>query len=262
MLITPLAQLQLSHQVNLLEATPDGKRIVVASSQGKILVLDEKFRTLFEYNIGYSIDNLAISPNGQTLALTNKNGQLLVIEIDGDILLNEISDNYKEMHCNVCLFSTNGNQLWNVVQIENNQVQIQYRETERWQVLKSAVLLNGNSYNYFSLTPHPENKVLAVWEAAGQDGCWMYWVWEDDVEIRVLEIPELENKIFPEIVGDRSICGNVSYFKRAGKNRIVSLHRRHEGIQDTLLLWGGNLLFGKCSQPSSMAPYTAQLIKR
>lgn len=89
MLITPLAQLQLSHQVNLLEATPDGMRIVVASSHGEISVLDENFRTLFEYNIGYSIDNLAISPNGQTLALINKNGQLLVIEIDGDILFND-----------------------------------------------------------------------------------------------------------------------------------------------------------------------------
>ncbi len=354
MLITPLAQLQLSHQVNLLEVTPDGKRIVVASSQDEILVLDENFRTLFEYNIGYSIDNLTVSPNGQILVCTNKNGQFLVIQIDGKVLLDEINIGCHEMHCNACLFSNDGSQLWNVVQIENNQVQIQYRETERWQVLKSAVLLNGNSYNYFSLSPHPENKLLAAWEAAGQDGCWMYWIWKDDVEIRVLEIPELENKIppefhpaggefliiddlarlcryrfpdchligtatleleeedyfgyymcylsderaivksenfrlcivdldsmrvidevilqgheprplneiFAEITGDRSIYGNVSYFKRAGKNRIVSLHRRDEGTQDTLLLWGGNLLFGKCSQPSSMAPYTAQLIKR
>lgn len=41
----------------------------------------------------------------------------------------------------------------NVVQIENNQVQIQYRETERWQVLKSAVLIDGNSYHYPEFYP-------------------------------------------------------------------------------------------------------------
>jgi WD40 repeat protein len=353
MLITPLAQLQLSHRANLLEATPDGTRIVVASYQGEILVLDENLITLFEYDIGYTIDNLTISPNGQNLACTNKNGQILVIRIDGNVLLDETTSNCQEMYCNECLFSNDGTQLWHVVELENNQVQIQYRETKQWQVLKRAVLLNGNSYNYFSLTYHPENKVLAVWEAAGQDGCWMYWVWDDDVEIRVLEIPELENKIspefhpaggeflvvddlgrlcryrfpdchlmetaalkleeeddfayymcylsderaivksensrlfivdldsmrvidevilkgheprslneiFPKFANDRSMCGNISYFKRAGQDKIVSLHRRYEELQDTLLLWGGNLLFGKCSQPSSMTPYTKQLIK-
>lgn len=352
MLITPLAQLQLSHRNSLLVATPDGQRIVVAS-QSKVLVLDENLVTLFEYDIGYQIDNLTISPNGQMLAITNEEGQLLVIQIDGKVLFEEIHPTGSKMYCNGCLFSNDGTQLWNIVEVENYQVQVQYRETEKWNVLKSTVLQSGDSFSYFSFIPHPENKVLAAGEAAGQDGSWVHWIWEDKGEIKVLEIPELENKItpefhpaggeflvvdnlsdlrryrfpdchlmgtatleleedyfqyymcylsderaiiksengrllivdldslkvidevilagyepcptnelFPSLADEKTLCGNLSSFQRVGKNRIVSIHNNfYEKQQSTLLIWGDNLLFGECSQPSLMAPYTAQLIQ-
>jgi WD40 repeat protein len=353
MLITPFAQLQLPQGCGRCEVTPDGQRIVVASSDGKILVLDQNLITLFEYNIDYSIGDLTISPNGQMLAFTNEVGQLLVMQIDGKSIFEETAQNYQQMYCKACLFSADGTLLWNVVEIANNKIQIQYRETKRWQVLKRAVLPNKDPYSYFSLSCHPEKKVIAVWEAAGQDGSWVYWVWDDEEEIRVVEVPELDEKIppefhpaggeflivdgllcklyryrfpdcdlmgtaileiekdwfgsymcylsdnlaaaksennrlflvdlvsmkvidevifagheprplqeiYPNLVGDRGICGDLSYIMRAGQDRILSLHRNYQENRNTLLLWGGNLPFGKCSQPSSAAPYTAQLLK-
>ncbi len=195
--ITPLAELKLAHIVDFLEATPHGKIIAAASPKGDVSVLNENLMTLYNYNIGFPIANLTISPDGQRLAATSNNGQLVIFQIDGKVIFEEkISNNESEVNYG-CLFSIDGTKLWGIAENAEGQILIQYRETKSWQVLKQALLPNVDSYSYLTLISHPKNEIICVWEAAGQDGAWIYWVW-DDAEMRVQQIPELEEAAPPE----------------------------------------------------------------
>ncbi len=195
--ITPLAELKLAHLAYFLEATPHAKTIAAASHKGDVSVLNENLMTLYSYNIGFPIANLTISPDGQILAATSKNGQLIVFQIDGKVIFEEkIGKNESEVDYG-CLFSIDGTKLWGIAENTEGQILIQYRETESWQVLKQALLPNVDLYSYLSLISHPKSEIICVCEAAGQDGAWIYWVW-DDAEIRVQEIAELEEAAPPE----------------------------------------------------------------
>lgn len=195
MLVTPLAELKLLHNASFLETTSDRRKIVVASNQGDISVFDENLTNLYSYNISCSIKDLTLSPDGQTLAVKDKDARLVVFEIDGKIIFEEpeTTSSKQYEHEYSCIFSTDGTLLWDVVVNIDNQVLIQHRETQSWQVLKQAILPSDCSMNYFTLTVHPQNKIISISEAAGQHGSWTYWVLNDDTTMRVTEITQLQD---------------------------------------------------------------------
>lgn len=196
MLITPLIELQLPHIATYL-AAPDGKIIVEATSQGQISVMNENLNYLYSYNLAYLITALTISPDGKMLAIKDDKARLIVFQIDGKVIFEEASHNQRYKGKYGCIFSADG-KLWDVIVDAGGEVLIQYRETQHWEVLKYAFLPTDDQERYFTLTAHPQNQVINIWEAAGQEGTWNHWVWDDDIEMRVVEIEQLEDAIIPE----------------------------------------------------------------
>lgn len=200
MLITPLAQLKLPNAAHFvrIRVTPDGKRIVAASCQGEISVIDENLRVILKYDTDFSIEDLSIHPSGEILAIKDKSSRLVVTQIDGKLLFESININYPHEYAWDCVFSADGTKLWEIGANADEQIQIQYREIENWQVLQQAIMPNCSSCSYFTLTSHPESQVISVWEGTGQCESSIYFVWDEDCEIRVLEAPHLDDPATPE----------------------------------------------------------------
>lgn len=159
--------------------------------------MNENLTLLYNYNISDYIAALTISPDGKTPAVKDKDARLIVFQIDGKVIFEEAAHNKKYKGKYGCVFSADG-ELCDIIVDRGGEVLIQYRETQHWEVVKHAFLPTDDQERYFTLTAHPQNKVINLRQAAGQEGSWNVRIWDDGIEIQVVEVEELEDSIISD----------------------------------------------------------------
>lgn len=139
----------------------------------------------------------AVSREGRWLALTS--GEVLTVTfLDGTRVYEETTQTNRGRGFGECLFSADGSALWVVRYIGDGRLELQIRDTRTWQIRRQVVLSEPAPPTSFYLSAHPEYEIVVVWAAAGQDGQWVYWAYDDGDRIRVSEAPQLVETSPPE----------------------------------------------------------------
>jgi hypothetical protein len=186
MLIAPLAHRQLDHRAYYLRSTPDGRVIVAASREGAVTVLGPGLGPLHEFELQMRLDGLTLTPDGTRLVLF-ASGRFLVTGIDGAPLLHAEHANSGDFHD--CLFSSDGKTAWAACDVEPAHIELQRRETMGWRVERSTMMEDPAPPSHIDLVLHPEGRAFAIWAAAGQDGQWIYWAYDNGRTIRFAQLP-------------------------------------------------------------------------
>src|SRR5262245_54151133 len=190
MLIRPVKERELDFRLSGFQASSDGQLFVLCGGTGQVLVTRRDFTPRFEYSTDSLITCWDMSPDGALLAVSNGK-TLSILRLDGHLIYEEKAEAPSAGDFDNLLFSANQKALWAVRHIGNEQVELQVRETAGWQVVRRAVLDEPAPPTAFFLYEHPEKQALAIWAGAGQDGQWMYWVYDNGKELHVFQVPQL-----------------------------------------------------------------------
>ncbi|MEG4802156.1 hypothetical protein QUB63_19845 [Microcoleus sp. ARI1-B5] len=179
---------------------------IVSGDRKKVTLVDRNFSPKYEYQLPDEISCLAIGPKGDRLAAIMANGNHLAILTAENQLVYEQQlpnppvkywlDNNNGFQD--CWFDADGVRFWCMKLIEGEEVEIQIRDTNSWQIQRQLLLQDPFGWSSFSFHPHPENQILALWAAAGQDGQQVYWLYDDGIKIHAVEVACLADTSPPE----------------------------------------------------------------
>jgi hypothetical protein len=195
--VSPSCRFPVGYRVHSLLSASGGDRIVVGSHGDRVFVLDGGLRPLHAFQAGGGMKAAAVSGDGRWLVLTNRT-TLAVRLLDGQQAYEENTSTHIGQGFDGCVFSADGSSLWVARHVGQDRVEIQVRDTRSWQVMRQAVLEEPAPPTGFFLSLHPENRVVVVWAAAGQDGQWVYWAHDDGSQVHVHEAPRLVETTPPE----------------------------------------------------------------
>ncbi|MGD2182641.1 hypothetical protein [Lusitaniella coriacea] len=205
MLLIPDCERQFDCNMRFFRKASHAQRAIVISDEGIVTLLDGDLRAEYEYKLQYSPQSIytcTISPKGDLLAIVlDKGSHLAILKAQGELIFEEkISvpveqdDFWIEEGFQSCFFDLDGLRLWCARKYdEGYSVEFQIRDTASWQVQRYASLDNSLGSSQFSFYPHPENEIVAVWAAAGQDGQQVYWLYDNGNRIHLVEIPCLKD---------------------------------------------------------------------
>ncbi|MEG4348388.1 hypothetical protein QUA74_01425 [Microcoleus sp. LAD1_D3] len=177
---------------------------IVSGDRKKVTLVDRNLSPKYEYQLPDEISCLAISPKGDLLAAIMANGNhLAIVTAENQLVFEEqlpnppvkVSYLYNDNGFQDCWFETDGVRFWCMKVIGFEEVEIQIRDTNSWQIQGKFLLKDPFGGSTFSFCPHPENQILALWAASGQNGQQIYWLYDDGVTIHGVEIP------FPDVTG-------------------------------------------------------------
>jgi WD40 repeat protein len=190
MLVSPTRERKLDSRVSGVMSTADGNRVVVGTEPGQILVFEADLEQTSNFSVGKGMKCLTLSPDGKMLVLSNRK-TLVVAGIDGRPVHEETTQLWRGDGFDSALFSADGSTLWVIRHLEGQQVALELRETRGWRVLRRTTIAEPAPPTFFSLHPHPEGQIVVVWAAAGQDGQWVFWAYDDGSQVRVHEVKPL-----------------------------------------------------------------------
>ncbi|MCC3407442.1 MAG: hypothetical protein JGK17_17980 [Microcoleus sp. PH2017_10_PVI_O_A] len=205
MLILPKSEQQIDGGLHLARSS-NCEWIFSLHEDQKVTLLDRNFSPKYEYQLPDKISCLAIGPKGDRLAAIMANGNHLAILTAENQLVYEHQlpnppvkywlDNNNGFQD--CWFDADGVRFWCMKLIEGEEVEIQIRDTNSWQIQRQLLLQDPFGWSSFSFHPHPENQILALWAAAGQDGQQVYWLYDDGIKIHAVEVACLADTSPPE----------------------------------------------------------------
>ncbi len=162
----------------------------------------------YEYQLPDEISCLAISPKGDLLAGIMGNGNhLAIVTAENQLVFEEqlpnppvkVSYLYNDNGFQDCWFDADGVRFWCMKVIGFEEVEIQIRDTNSWQIQRKLLLKDPiGGYSTLSFHPHPENLILALWASCGQNGQQIYWLYDDGTEIHAVEVPCPDDTAPPE----------------------------------------------------------------
>ncbi len=174
---------KIKSKINALVFSPDGKKLVSGTKDGKVQMWDAKTGVLLTLlftgeepvfsgksdNSGIyykeSIDTLAFSPNGNLLAMSTLK-QIRLIEIKEPITFKEVSQSVKTVEA--FIFSPDNRIL--VAGLNNHRIELWDTETG-----DKLTTLDGHTAPVQTLVFSPDGKTLA---STGQDGTILVWDWD------------------------------------------------------------------------------------
>ncbi|MEG4076360.1 hypothetical protein QUA30_27490 [Microcoleus sp. Pol14C2] len=180
---------------------------IVSGDRKKVTLVDRNLSPKYEYQLADEISCLAISPKGDLLAAIMANGNHLAVMTAENQLVYEqklrnphvkyyFLDNENEFED--CWFDADGVRFWCMKVIEGEEVEIQIRDTNSWQIQRKLLLEDPFGSSSFSFYPHPENQILAICAAEGQGLQQIYWLYDDGMEIHAVEVPCPDDTAPPE----------------------------------------------------------------
>ncbi|MEG4317808.1 MULTISPECIES: hypothetical protein [unclassified Microcoleus] len=181
---------------------------IVSGDRQKVTLVDRNLSPKYEYQFPDEISCLAISPKGDLLAAIMANGNhLAILTAENQLVFEEqlpnppvkVSHLHNKNGFQDCWFDADGLRFWCMKVIEGQEVEIQIRDTNSWQIQRKLCLKDPiGGYSTFSFHPHPENQILALWAACGQNGQQIYWLYDDGTRIHAVEVPCLYDTAPPE----------------------------------------------------------------
>ncbi|MEG4807064.1 hypothetical protein QUA82_04450 [Microcoleus sp. F8-D3] len=197
MLILPKYEIQIDWGILAINQRTDSEWSMATSCDcKKVTLVDRNLSPKYEYHLTDEISCLAISPKGDLLAAIMANGNhLAIVTANNQLVYEQQLPNppvkhylYNENGFQDCWFDADGLRFWCMKLIESDQVEIQIRDTNSWQIQRKFLLKDPFGGSTFSFQPHPENQILALWAAAGQDGQQVYWLYDDGIKIHAVEV--------------------------------------------------------------------------
>jgi len=196
MLILPKHERQIDCGILAINQTTNSEWAIATSCGQNVTVCDRNLSPKYEYQLPDEISCLAISPKGDMLAAIMANGNhLAIVTAENQLVYEQKLPNppvkhylYNENGFQDCWFDADGLRFWCMKLIESDQVEIQIRDTNSWQIQRKFLLKDPFGGSTFSFQPHPENQILALWAAAGQDGQQVYWLYDDGIKIHAVEV--------------------------------------------------------------------------
>ncbi|MEG4303067.1 hypothetical protein [Microcoleus sp. D3_18a_C4] len=198
MLILPKHERQIDWGILAINQRTDSDWTIATScDRKKVTLVDRNLSPKYEYQLPDEISHSAISPKGDLLAAIMANGNhLAIVAAENQLVFEEQLPNPPVKHYldnengfRDCWFDADGVRFWCMKVIEAQEVEIQIRDTNSWQIQRKLLLKDPFGWSSFSFHPHPENQILAIWAAAGQDGEQIYWLYDDGTEIHAVEVP-------------------------------------------------------------------------
>ncbi|MEG4309571.1 MULTISPECIES: hypothetical protein [unclassified Microcoleus] len=197
MLILPKHERQIDWGILAINQRTDSDWTIATSCDSKkVTLVDRNLSPKYEYQLPDEISCLAISPKGDLLAAIMANGNhLAIVTAENQLVFEEqlphppVKFSYNKNGFQDCWFDADGVRFWCMKLIEGGEVEIQIRDTNSWQIQRQLLLEDPFCWSSFSFHPHPENQILALWAAAGQDGQQIYWLYDDGTEIHAVEVP-------------------------------------------------------------------------
>lgn len=197
MLILPKHEMPTDGGILAINQTTNSEWAIAISCGQKVTVCDRNLSPKYEYQLPDEISCLAISPKGDLLAAIMANGNhLAIVTAENQLVFEEQLPNppakyllHNDNGFQDCWFDADGLRFWCIKAIECAEIEIQIRDTNSWQIQRQLLLEDpfGSSFSWFH--PHPENQILAMWVAAGQDGQQIYWLYDDGTKIHAVEVP-------------------------------------------------------------------------
>ncbi|MBE9092875.1 hypothetical protein [Tychonema sp. LEGE 07203] len=208
MLILPKHERQIDWSFSFINQPINSKwATIVSGDRKKVTLVDRNLSPKYEYQLPDAISCLATSPEGDMLAAIMANGNhLAIVTAENQLVFEEQLPNppvkFSHLHnkngFQDCWFDADGLRFWCMKLIEFKEVEIQIRDTNSWQIKLKLLLKNPFGWSSFSFHPHPENQILALSAAAGQDGQQIYWLYDDGMKIHTVEVPCLYDTTPPE----------------------------------------------------------------
>jgi hypothetical protein len=124
--------------------------------------------------------------------------KLSLTTLDGNPIYEETTRVFRGAGFESAIFSADDKVLWVVRHVEGDQIHLERRHRSNWQIEYYATVDEPAPPTSFSLSFHPEMQVLVLWGAAGQDGQWVYWVFDDKSKIQAFEAKQLYSTTPPD----------------------------------------------------------------
>ncbi|MEG4273104.1 MULTISPECIES: hypothetical protein [unclassified Microcoleus] len=197
MLILPKYERQIDWSILGINQRTDSEwTIATTCDRKKVTLVDRNFSPKYEYQLPDEISCLAICPKGDLLAAIMANGNhLAILTAENQLVYEQKLPNppakyllHNENGFQDCWFDADGLRFWCMKVIEGEEVEIQIRDINSWQIQRQLLLEDPFGDSSFSFHPHPENQILAMWVAAGQDGQQVYWLYDDGIKIHAVEV--------------------------------------------------------------------------
>ena len=209
MLISPKYEIQIDWSFSYINQPINSEwATIVSGDRKKVSLVDRNLSPKYEYQFpADAISRLAISPKGDLLAAIMANGNHLeILTAENQLVFEEqlpnppveVSSLYNANGFLDCWFDPDGLRFWCMKLIEMKEVEIQIRDTNSWQIQRKLRLKDHMDSRCFSFHPHPENQILAVWAASGQNGQQIYWLYDDGIKIHAVEVACLYDTAPPE----------------------------------------------------------------
>lgn len=173
---------------------------IVSGDRKKVTLVDRNFSPKYEYQLPDEISCLAISPKGDLLAAIMANGNhLAILTAENQLLFEEQLPNPpNENGFEYCWFDADGLRFWCMKVIETDQVEIQIRDTNSWQIQRKFLFKDPIGCSTFLFHPHPENQILVFYVIAHYNGQQIYWLYDDGIAIHAVEAPCPYDPYLPE----------------------------------------------------------------
>jgi len=195
MLLLPKHERQIDWSILGINQRTDSEwTIATSGDRKKVTLVDRNFSPKYEYQLPDEISCLSISPKGDLLAaIMAKGNHLAILTAENQLVFEEQLPNPPVKYFNKngfedCWFDADGVRFWCIKLIEGEEVEIQIRDTNSWHIQRKLLLKDPFGWSSFSFHPHPENQILAIWAAAGQDGQQIYWLYDDGIKIHAVEV--------------------------------------------------------------------------
>ncbi|MEG4487193.1 hypothetical protein [Microcoleus sp. D2_18a_B4] len=208
MLILPKNEIQIDWSFSHINQPINSEwATIVSGDRKKVTLVDRNLSPKYEYQLPDEISHSAISPKGDLLAAIMANGNhLAIVAAENQLVFEEqlpnppvkVSYLYNDNGFQDCWFDADGLRFWCMKLIEGEEVEIQIRDTNSWQIQRQLLLEDSFGLSSFSFHPHPENQILAVWAGDGQGESQIYWLYDDGTEIHAVEVPFPDDASPPE----------------------------------------------------------------
>ena len=204
-MIIPDREVQLDYRAFFVRVASQAQRVVAASEDGRLTVLDATLQAVVTRDLSHKICALAIHPSAELLAIVKDGGKTqlatdfnlnTVFETHSAVTSQEpqprIGDGFSE-----CYFAPTG-ELWSARHLRNGGViSIEVRDSISWDLVRSIELEDPFGSSAASFSAHPTSDVIVASLAAGQDGQQVFWLPTDDAQLHVVEVSTLKDTTPP-----------------------------------------------------------------
>jgi hypothetical protein len=186
--ISPLAEVTLKHRAFRVAVSNSG-HVAAFSMFGSGSLISPDFGSVTPFAFSLEFTGAALSPDGSELAIT-ANG-ITFLSTSTSKKIHRLNDSFE-----CCRFDAQ-NRLWTCARFSTDTVVIEVWEPGAWTKIAKTKIADPYGDSHIWLLPHPDQRCVVVWAAAGQDGQGLFWACLGNDAINVIRFPELDETTWP-----------------------------------------------------------------